>query len=76
MHPVKFLSRGRGGGLWWPAGQLLSSGWGGGGQELWRLSGHPSVHIVVSRAMGTQGRFFSYAHPLGRVEVTFGGYGP
>ena len=19
MHPVKFLSRGRGGGLWWPA---------------------------------------------------------
>ena len=60
MHPVKFLSRGRGGGLWWPAGQLLSSG----------------VHIVVSRAKGTQGRFFLYAHPLGRVEVTFGGYGP
>ena len=23
MHPVKFLSRGRGGGLWWPAGLLL-----------------------------------------------------
>ena len=23
MHPVKFLSHGRGGGLWWPAGLLL-----------------------------------------------------
>ena len=23
MHPVKFLSRGRGGGLWWPAGLLF-----------------------------------------------------
>ena len=23
MHPVKFLSRGRGRGLWWPAGLLL-----------------------------------------------------
>ena len=23
MHPVKFLSRGRGGRLWWPAGLLL-----------------------------------------------------
>ena len=26
MHPVKFLSRGRGGGLWWPAGLLLNLG--------------------------------------------------
>ena len=26
MHPVKFLSRGRGGGLWWPAGLLLIAG--------------------------------------------------
>ena len=24
MHPVKCLSRGRGGGLWWPAGLLLN----------------------------------------------------
>ena len=24
MHPVKFLSRGRGRGLWWPAGLLFS----------------------------------------------------
>ena len=24
MHPVKFLSRGRGGGLWWPAGLFVS----------------------------------------------------
>ena len=23
MHPVKFLSRGRDGGLWWPAGLLF-----------------------------------------------------
>ena len=25
MHPVKFLSRGRGGGLWWPAGLLFKT---------------------------------------------------
>ena len=24
MHPVKFLSRRRGGGLWWPSGLLLN----------------------------------------------------
>ena len=24
MHPVKFLSCSRGGGLWWPAGLLLN----------------------------------------------------
>ena len=26
MHPVKFPSRGRGGGLWWPAGLLFQPG--------------------------------------------------